>query len=88
MEPHLPPARGKWRQLAYCMGGLQRESKQSPLYPCGPADPGAQNVSVSTDQTRVMLARSQPWNLRDCPEGRWDPDRESLLRMNGYKTEG
>ena len=24
----------------------------------------------------------------DCPEGRWDTDRESLLRMNGYKTEG
>ena len=57
MEQHLPPAWGKWRQLAYCMGGRQRESRQSPLHPRGPADPGAQNVSISTDQTRVMLAR-------------------------------
>ena len=35
VELHLPPARGKRRQLAYCMGGRQRESKQPPLHPVG-----------------------------------------------------
>lgn len=46
-------------------------------------------MSISTDQARVMLAgRPALEPQRAAQRGDADTDRKSLLRMNGYKTEG